>query len=120
MEAGRFNQLFAILDSGSVILCSDRSEWVAWMKEAHSAGNHVIAEDSIEGFQVSTIFLGINFNLGEPGPPLWFETAAFRRTIDGNLGAQIQCEAFQYSTATDAFAGHVVVCQKVRSGEIGE
>src|SRR6202022_3916388 len=93
MEAGRFDQLFAILDSGSVILCPDRSEWGAWMKKAHSAGNHVFAEDSIEGFQVFTIFLGINFNLGEPGPPLWFETAVFRRSTDGNPGVRINCDA---------------------------
>jgi hypothetical protein len=120
MDAGRFNRLFATLHSGSVVLCPDRSEWVAWMKEAHAAGNLIIAQDLIEGFQVSTIFLGINFNVGEPGPPLWFETAVFRRSTDGNLGAQIQCDAFQYPTATDAFAGHVAVCKMVTSGEIGQ
>ena len=64
MEVGKSNSLFAILHHGSVILCSNRSKWVAWMKEAHAAGTLIIAQDSIEGFQVATIFLGIDFNEG--------------------------------------------------------
>jgi hypothetical protein len=120
MEVGKFNPLFAILHHGSVILCSNRSKWVAWMKEAHAAGTLIIAQDSIEGFQVATIFLGIDFNEGGIGPPLWFETVVFRRSTDGSLGFQTRSDAFQYRTAVDAFAGHVAVCQEVRNGEIGE
>ena len=120
MEVGEFNPLFAILHHGSVILCSSRSKWVAWMKEAHAAGALIIAQDSIEGFQVATIFLGIDFNEGGIGPPLWFETVVFRRSTDGSLGFQTKSDAFQYRTAVDAFVGHVAVCQEVRNGEFGE
>ena len=120
MEVGKSNSLFAMLHHGSVILCSNRSKWVAWMKEAHAAGTLVIAQDSIAGFQVATIFLGIDFNEGAIGPPLWFETVVFRRSTDGSLGFQIKSDAFRYRTAVDAFVGHVAVCQEVRNGEIGE
>jgi hypothetical protein len=120
MDAGRFNRLFAILHSGSVVLCTDRSEWVAWMKEAYDAGDFIIAQDSIEGFQVATIFLGINFNEETTGPPLWFETVVFRCSKDGNLGAQIECDALRFTTFDDAIGGHGAICAKVRNGEIGE
>jgi hypothetical protein len=40
--------------------------------------------------------------------------------IDRNPGVRIECDAFRYAAAADAFAGHVKVCQKVGSGEIGE
>jgi hypothetical protein len=98
MEVGEFNPLFAILHHGSVILCPNRSKWVAWMKEAHAAGTLIIAQDSIEGFQVATIFLGIDFNEGGIGPPLWFETVVFRRLTDGSLGFQPKTD-FRYRTA---------------------
>ena len=120
MEAGRFNRLFAILHSGSVVLCTDRSEWVAWMKEAHAAGNLIIAQDSIEGFQVATIFLGTNLNSSGTGPPLWFETLVSRESANGDLGKKIEYGTVRYSTDPEARAGHVVVCEKVKGGEIGE
>jgi hypothetical protein len=37
-----------------------------------------IGYDEIEGFVVSTIFLGVNHGLGR-GRPLWFETLVFRQ-----------------------------------------
>jgi hypothetical protein len=119
MEVGKFNPLFAILDHGSVILCSNRSKWVARMKEVHATGTLIIAQDSIEGFQVATIFLGIDFNEGGIGLPLWFETVVFRRLTDGSLGFQTKSD-FRYRTAVDASVGHVAICQGVRNGEIGE
>jgi hypothetical protein len=120
MEVGKFNGPFAILHHGSVVLCSNRSKWVDWMKEAHAAGTLIIAQDAVEEFQVATIFLGIDFNEGGIGPPLWFETVVFRRSTDGSLGLQTKSDAFRYRTAVDAFVGHVAVCQEVRNGEIGE
>jgi hypothetical protein len=118
MEVGKFNGPFAILHHGSVILCSNRSKWVDWMKEAHAAGTLIIAQDAVEEFQVATIFLGIDFNEGGI-PPLWFETVVFRRLTDGSLGFQTKSD-FRYRTAVDAFVGHVTICQGVRNGEIGE
>ena len=57
------------------------------MKEAHAAGTLIIAQDSIAGFQVATIFLGIDFNEGGIGPPLWFETVVFRRSTTAVLAS---------------------------------
>ena len=53
----------AILENGSVISCPDKTAWVEWMREAHASGKHVVVENDVEGFRISTVFLGINVNL---------------------------------------------------------
>jgi hypothetical protein len=44
----------------------------------------------------------------------------FRESADGTHGVKINYDTLRYSTLADALAGHVVVCEKVTSGEIGE
>jgi hypothetical protein len=110
----------AILDNGLVIACPDQAEWVKWVRKSLSNGEHWIVEDNIEGFYISTEFLGINHNVTGTGPPLWFETMVFRESAKGNLGVKITYGTVQYSTMTEALTGHVLICEKVKSGEIGE
>jgi hypothetical protein len=110
----------AILENGLVISCPDQTKWVEWMGESFSAGIHLIAQDDVEGFYISTEFLGINHNATGAGPPLWFETMVFRESANGNLGVKIEYGTVRYSTWAEALAGHVVICEKVMSGEIGE
>jgi hypothetical protein len=109
---------FAILENGSVVSCSDRSEWLEWMQETFSRGNHWIVEDEVEGFYILTEFLGINHNVTGIGPPLWFETFVFRSSADGMLGAKMEYGTVRYSTAAEALAGHLAICEKVKSGAI--
>jgi hypothetical protein len=80
----------------------------------------LIEEDQLDGFHILTAFLGINQNISETGPPLWFETMVFRASADGNLGVEIKYETLRYSKIADALAGHCVICEKVKYGEIGE
>jgi hypothetical protein len=74
----------------------------------------------VGGFRILTAFLGINQNVSEAGPPLWFETMVFRASADGYLGVEIKYETLRYSTIGDALAGHCEVCEKVKNGEIGD
>ena len=46
-----------------------------------------IGYDEIEGFVVSTIFLGVNHGLGR-GRPLWFETLVFRQGTASRVVAE--------------------------------
>jgi hypothetical protein len=66
------------------------------------------------------VFLGINHNIPNVEPPLWFETMVFRESADGTHGVKIRYGTLRCSTLSDALSGHVVVCEKVKSGEIGE
>lgn len=76
----------------------------------------------IRGFRVATVFLGIDHNVAGIGSPQWFETTVSRSSVDDNsLPVKIEGETFRYPTLADALAGHVVICEKVKSSrEIGE
>lgn len=56
---------------------------------------------------VSTVWLGINHRFG-PGPPLIFETMAFRDDTDGEDSPADEWTA-RYSTEEQARAGHAYV-----------
>jgi hypothetical protein len=44
----------------------------------------------------------------------------YRQSADSTHGVKIKYDTLRYSTVSDALAGHVVICGKVKSGEIGE
>ena len=110
----------ATLENGAVIVCHNKTAWIEWMKTAHASGSHIVVESDVEGFRISTVFMGINLNLSGFGPALWFQTMVYRGSIDGTLGTQIRCGTLRYSTFADALIGHFVVHEEVRSGDIGE
>ena len=106
--------------NGFVVSCPNVTKWTEWMEESFADGSHWIAADDIQGFRVETVFLGINHNIPEIEPPLWFESMVYRESADGTHGVRIKYDALRYSTVADALAGHVSICEKVKSGEIGE
>lgn len=112
---------FGILkDDGDIKPCTDPIEWAEAMEESRMNGSHLIAQDRVEGFHVSTIFLGINHNpFG--GLPQWFETLVFRLSADGEITTlRAYGGGCRYATRGEAIAGHARTCQMVRTGEIGE
>ena len=121
---GKFDQwqkiCLAILDNGFVVSCPNVTKWTAWMEESFVDGSHWIATDNIQGFRVETVFLGINHNMPGIEPPLWFESMVFRESADGTHGVRIKYDTLRYSTVADALAGHLSICEKVKSGDIGE
>jgi hypothetical protein len=89
-----------------VIPCQDLVEWAQWYEDDR---NRKIQQESISGFFVSTIFLGLDMGYSTPR---WFETMVFRehRSVHSE----------RYATWDEAIAGHGRVCAQVRSGAIGE
>ena len=110
----------ATLENGVVVSCPDPVEWLEWMRESFSAGNHLVAKDDILGFSIETEFLGINHNVTESGPPLCFETMVYRESVQRNSRLKIEYGTVLYPTVAEAIAGHMAICEKVRRGEIGE
>jgi hypothetical protein len=68
--------------------------------------NRGVAEDTIGGARISTIFLGLNHAL-ENGKPLLFETMVF--------GGQFDQEMERYSTWEEAEAGHKIMVERVKN-----
>ena len=91
------------LDGKTIVPCSDIGEWADWLEKAE---RHV-ADDTINGVRVSTVFLGINHQFGD-GPPLLFETMVCGGDLDG--------EQERYATWDEAEAGHEAMCERVRKG----
>ena len=78
---------------------SDLMVWARWFE---TADRH-LAVKMIGEVKVSTVFLGMDHNFDETGPPLLWETMVF--------GGPLDQEQRQYTTREQAVAGHYeVVC----------
>jgi hypothetical protein len=120
-----FRQNHAILDENhNVIPARSLREWGEWMEEAFKsgdAGRRRVAETTISGWWVSTVFLGINHGFG--GPPLWFETMVFESEdappppeIGEKLRSRLKEMQFRYATWDEATEGHETVVEMIRTG----
>ena len=69
-------------------------------------GNRRVADEVVNGLRVSTVFLGIDHNFSDQGPPLIFETMVF----DGSDGD----DTYRCSTWDEAVAQHVSVMAIVK------
>jgi hypothetical protein len=77
----KFNT-FYILDGKRLKVAKDALEWAYFFEDAN---NRIVANDQLQsGIEVSTIFLGIDSNLGQSGFPLLFETMVFGGPMDGH------------------------------------
>lgn len=83
---------------------TDILKWGRWLAKAE---RHV-AQDSIDGVRVSTVFLGLDHSFCG-GPPILWETMVFDGTLDQ--------EQRRYSTYEDAVKGHAEMLAKVLRGE---
>lgn len=85
---------YILNEKNEPIPCINRSYWDAYMI---SVRRHV-ANDYINNYRISTIFLGYDHRFVDNGPPLLWETIIFK---DGDPE-----ERWRYSTYDDAKSGH--------------
>lgn len=97
------NQQFVILDEDERVQIVTLNEWANWMGEHRK--ERILERDEIDGYLVSTIFLGLDHQWVPDGRPLYWETMIFNPPDDPKeLGDNIFME--RYSTAKEARAGH--------------
>jgi hypothetical protein len=104
--------MFYKLEEHIPVKCKDVLEWAEWAKGAEES--RIVAQDEIDGFLVSTVFLGVDAGctLGR-NPPLLFETMTF---VNGNAtGITIR-----YATWREAEAGHRRMVLKARNGDMAD
>ena len=75
-----------------------------WARRFRITDRHV-AQTDVGPSHVSTVFLGIDHNFGDDGPPVLFETLVF----DGPLAGEMT----RYCTWADAAAGHTEMVARV-------
>jgi hypothetical protein len=91
-----------ILDANHKLVSVGLMEWAQWFEQD---GNRRVAEDTIDGFYVSTVFLGLDHSFSGT-VPLVFETMVF---ADGNG------ELFgRYPSWDQALGGHAAAIKWVK------
>lgn len=91
-----------MLDGQRPVPCDDILEWVSWFDNA----DLLVAHAHIGDVEVSTVFLGIDFDSGIREFPVVFETRVF--------GGPLDQERELYATWDGAIAGHNRWCAEVR------
>ena len=120
-----FQVTHAILDENhNVIPVRSWQEWSEWSEKAYQKTGislRRVAETTINGWWVSTVFLGLNHGFG--GPPLWFETMVFEDKDSppppetGNkIHALLNEMQWRYATWTEAKEGHETIVEMIRCG----
>jgi hypothetical protein len=115
--------LYAILNERhEVIPVRNIREWGEWMEGDFSPDGpkkRRVAETSINGWWVSTVFLGLNH--GFYGPPRWFETMVFEEyppppEIGGKIRQLLDEMQVRYETWAEAEEGHAAIVEMIRCG----
>ena len=106
---------FYILDKDkNVIGTNDVNKWGEFFESA----GRILAQDEIGDHLVSTVFIGIDHNFSDSGPPIVFETMVFKRD-KSNLGS-LGKDVYQSRCATwaEAVAMHKEAVALVKAGKI--
>jgi hypothetical protein len=86
------------------------TEW-SGLVETNGEDYRRVAFDKVGDVEVSTVWLGLNHNFHDNGPPLIFETMTFTEDEDNQWFQQ----CWRWGTETEARAGHEVVVAAVRN-----
>ena len=89
-------RFYTLDDKNNPVPCS-LDEWGKYFKHDFKENKRRVAEDRIGEYYISTIFLGVDHNFFEVGPPLVFETMVFK---DDDYGCAIYEN--HYSTWNEA------------------
>lgn len=68
--------------------------------------NRIVERTKVGDVLVSTVFLGLDHNFTDEGPPILWETLVF--------GGPLNEEMYRYTSLEDAKAGHAAMVQRVK------
>lgn len=101
---------FILNDRGEPIVARS-SVWTIWMEQNHKPGGvTTVKKEWVENVEVSTVFLGLNYNWGD-GPPILWETMTFSNRKDWNQEICERCSG----SREQALAQHERICSDVRA-----
>ena len=94
-------------DGRSPIAEPDLLKWAEWF-ENH---DRIVRQDHVGDYFVSTVFLGLDHNWSQNGPPILWESMIFNSGVI-RTGDDIQQR--RYTSYDDALAGHEAMVERVR------
>lgn len=68
---------------GHRVVHANGLEWAEWFEK--SDRKRRVAKSDVAGLCISTVFLGVDHNFTDDGPPLLFETMVFNHWTDGRV-----------------------------------
>lgn len=89
-----------ILDGQTPVACDDLFKWAEWFER--SGEQRVVAQSTINGYWISTVFIGIDCSYGLSDRPLLFETLVFQQWKD----RLTEVSGRRWSTWKEARIGH--------------
>lgn len=98
-----------ILDEkGNAVPEPDTLKWARWFENAGK--KRILKQTEIEpGVEVSTVFLGLDYNFTEKGEPLIWETMVF--------GGKYNQYMNRYSTRKEAEVGHKAFVEALKNNQ---
>lgn len=78
-----------------------------WGEMLENIERRRVSFDAVGDYEVSTVFVGIDHNFIDRGPPLLFETMVFDEKGDGR-------ECYRYSSWDDALTGHLATVRRLK------
>jgi hypothetical protein len=84
----------------------DLMTWARWFDKP--ASRRLLHDEPAPGVRVSTVFLGLDHNFSQSGPPVLWETMIFGGPHDGHQA--------RYTSEADARAGHAAALEMARAG----
>jgi len=82
-----------ILDENRRAVPVDMMTWARWMNSAE----RIVKQETIGDYWISTVFLGLDHNYAEEGPPILWETMVFRK-LDPPKTIVIQGKTFTHDS----------------------
>lgn len=86
-------------------------EWGSYLEDRNF--NRHIGDEEINGYRISTVWMGLDHSFFGDSDPLIFETMIFARS---DMVANEELDGYQerYSTKEQAIQGHKIACELVR------
>lgn len=102
------NRLYILNDDHTTSEAPDFRKWAAAVGKSNRVA-HDIVHVSGEEIRVSTVFLGLDHNFFDSGPPILFETMCFK----GHNASEF--DQRRYATWDEAVAGHNEILNALRA-----
>ena len=97
-----------ILKGKKVYQCKNLMEWAKWIEK--SKEERIVKQNLLlNGYYVSTVFLGLDHNFTGKGMPLVFETMIFDDLFKNEYGGIKDLYQYRYSTWQEAMSGHIKI-----------
>jgi hypothetical protein len=81
--------------------------------EIHST-DKIVAQEHVGDYFVSTVWIGIDMNYSDEGPPLIFETMVFKQPPGSERLGDVE-ECWRWATEEEAHTGHGLLVTAYRS-----